>query len=74
MKISKKYTRILGTILVIPLLTGCAAGSATAAYALRAKEADYLSAQGEQRITDRVKREVMLELGERESICVQPQY
>ena len=56
---------VLSTALFAVLsLTGCAAGAATAGYSLRAKEADCLSAQGEQRITDRVKKEIMLELRE----------
>lgn len=60
-KIFKRCKKLFGAILILPLLTGCAAGSATAGYALRAKEADYLTAEGEQRITNRVKREIMLE-------------
>jgi hypothetical protein len=73
MKIIKRRVQIFWVILVLPLLAGCAAGSATAGYALRAKEADYLTAEGEQRITNRVKREVMLEIGG-ESPYVQPHY
>jgi hypothetical protein len=62
MKFLKYYcVRLSGVILMLPLLTGCAAGSATAGYALKAREADCLTAQGEQRITDRVKREILLE-------------
>jgi hypothetical protein len=54
-------------------MTSCAAGSATAAYALKAREADCLTAQGEQRVTDRVKREVLMELsnGRSTEICNQ---
>lgn len=64
MKIFKQCAQWSSLLLILPLLTGCAAGSATAGYALKAKEADYLSAQGEQRITNRVKREIMLELSQ----------
>lgn len=74
MRMLKKYAQ-LSWILILPLLTGCAAGAATAGYALKAKEADYLSAQGEQRITERVKREVMLEIDGRASFpCDQGRY
>jgi outer membrane lipoprotein-sorting protein len=74
MKIIEKLMLISGTILVLPFLTGCAAGSATAGYSLKAKEADYLSASGEQRITERVKREVILELGNKDNPYIQPGY
>lgn len=52
----------LSVLLILPTLTGCAAGSVTAGYAIKAREADYLTAVGEQRIVNRVKQEVMLEL------------
>ena len=58
----KQIGKIIGSsaaLLFLSCLTSCAAGSATAGYALKAREADYLSAQGEQRITERVKREIM---------------
>ncbi len=64
MKTFKKYAQQSSLLLILCVLTGCAAGSATAGYALKAKEADYLSAQGEQRITNRVKREVLLEMSQ----------
>ncbi len=64
MRILKQCFQWASMLLILPLLTGCAAGSATAGYALKAKEADYLSAQGEQRITNRVKREVLLEMSQ----------
>lgn len=44
------------------LLTSCAAGSATAGYALKAQTADNLSACAEQRIVDRVKNELRAEM------------
>jgi len=62
MKSFAKKISLLGIVLIVPFLTGCAAGSATAAYSLKSREADYLSAAGEQRITDRVKGEVMREI------------
>lgn len=43
-------------------LSGCAAGAATAGYALKAQSADSLSAEGEQRIIDRTKREILAEI------------
>jgi hypothetical protein len=52
---------LAGIILVLPCMTSCAAGAATAAYALKAKEADCLSAAGEERVTERVKREIQME-------------
>jgi len=56
-----KILRCSAVIFGMSTLTSCAAGSATAGYALKAREADCLSAKGEQRITERVKRELMLE-------------
>jgi hypothetical protein len=58
---------LVGIVFMTNILTSCAAGSATAGYALKAREADYLSACGEQRIVNRVKREIMLESGVRPS-------
>lgn len=46
----------------ISLLTSCAAGSATAGYALKANTSDNLSADAEQRIVDRAKREMKAEM------------
>lgn len=43
-------------------LTSCAAGSATAGYALQANCADNLSAAAEARIVERAKREVLSSL------------
>jgi hypothetical protein len=70
------HEKFCWAVLAVPLLTGCAAGSATAGYALKAKEADFLSAEGEQRITSRVKREIMLEWNDCEPTypCVQQNY
>jgi hypothetical protein len=44
------------------LLTGCAAGSATAGYSMKAQTADSLSTEAEQRIVDRAKNEVKAEM------------
>lgn len=52
------------TLLVL-ILSGCAAGSAaaaTAGYSLKAQSADSLSAEAEERIVERVKREIKAEL------------
>lgn len=43
------------------ILSGCAAGAATAGYAIKAQSADGLSAAAEQRIIDRAKREITFE-------------
>lgn len=43
-------------------LTSCAAGSATAGYALQANSADSLSAAAEARIVERTKREILSSL------------
>lgn len=43
-------------------LSSCAAGSATAAYALKAQTADNLSSDAEQRIVTRAKNEVFTEM------------
>lgn len=61
MKNLKRNIKILVVLCFLPLLAGCAAGSATAAYAVKAREADYLSAEGEMRVTNRVKREMAAE-------------
>jgi hypothetical protein len=55
------------TLLSLFLLTSCAAGSATAGYALKAQYADNLSACAEQRIVDRTKAEIMYELRAQEN-------
>jgi len=60
MKLSKLLLSLL--TLSITFLTGCAAGSATAGYALTAQSAYSLSAAAEQRIVNRTKAEVMSEL------------
>lgn len=52
------------TFAVTSLLAGCAVGSATAGYALKAETADKLSSEGEQLIVDRTKREILAERAE----------
>jgi len=42
-------------------LVGCAAGAATSAYSLKAQSADSLTSAAEQKIVDRIKREMILE-------------
>jgi hypothetical protein len=71
MKILTKYVYLPGIFILIPLLNGCVIIADPAG--LKAKEADYLSAEGEQRITDRVKKEIMLEWNDFESTdpCIQ---
>ena len=61
---NKKFG-ILGLVLLtMTILTGCAAGAATAGYALKAQSADSLSAEAEQRIVQRAKRELMAEMSQ----------
>lgn len=62
MKIKKFASGLLLLALTSVILTGCAAGAATAAYAVRSNTADSLTAEGEQRIIDRTRREIMAEL------------
>lgn len=62
MKAYNKIIRAALPILSIMVFSSCAAGAATAGYALKAQTADSLTAAGEQRIVDRVKREIMAEL------------
>lgn len=58
----KKIVAVLFITIAAASLTGCAAGSATAGYALRADTADKLSSAGEQRVVDRAKKEIFAEL------------
>lgn len=59
----KLFYKLMLISLSILSLTGCAAGAATAGYALKAQSADSLTANAEQRIVERTKREIMAELG-----------
>lgn len=45
------------------MLTSCAAGSATAGYALKAQTADGLSAAAEERLIEKTKSEIYKEMG-----------
>lgn len=62
MKMFSKIMAISLSALSFAILTGCAAGAATAGYALKAHSADSLSSQAEQRIVERTKREIMAEI------------
>jgi hypothetical protein len=55
--------------LSLALLSSCAAGAATAGYALKAQSADSLTTDAEQKIVERAKREIMNELSNTNS-CV----
>ena len=60
-KLAKPFTLLIA----LAVLSGCAAGAATAAtsgYSLKAQTADSLSAEGEQRLVERTKKEIMAEL------------
>ena len=43
----------------LPFISGCAVGSATAGYSLRAKTADELKPEARQSIIDQVKKEII---------------
>lgn len=62
MKMFNKLMTLSLSMLTIAILTGCAAGAATAGYALKAQSADSLTASAEQRIVDRAKSEIMSDL------------
>jgi hypothetical protein len=57
----KKVMTIL-SLLSLTLLSGCAVGSATSAVALRAHTADSLTAQGEARVVERARQEILRDL------------
>lgn len=57
-KLAKSFTLLIALV----SLTGCAAGAATSGYSLKAQTADSLSAEAEQRLVERTKREIMAEL------------
>lgn len=59
--INKLVNSVLLSSMVL-FLSGCAAGAATAGYALRAQSADSLSSEAEQRIVDRTKKEIKMEM------------
>lgn len=63
----KKLNKIIAstlTVLTLSTLVSCAAGSATAAYSVKAHTADGLSAEAESRVVERTKRELMYELSQ----------
>jgi hypothetical protein len=62
MKTINKLINIFLPMLSLAILTGCAAGAATAGYALKAQSADSLTAEAEQKIVERTKREILSEL------------
>lgn len=59
---NKKFYNFGFAIVLFAALTGCAAGSATAAYSVKAQTADNLTSDAEQRIVDRAKREALAEM------------
>lgn len=61
MKNITKLAHMTFASLSIMILASCAAGSATAGYSLRSQTADRLTAEGEQRIIDRTKKEIQAE-------------
>lgn len=61
MKLRNKLMHISMLFASACTLAGCAAGAAASGYALKAQSADSLTATAEQKIVDRVKREVMAE-------------
>lgn len=62
MKVIKELMIISLPILSLSFLTSCAAGAATAGYALKAQSADGLTAEAEQRIINRAKAELMADI------------
>ncbi len=65
-----KFYTVLSMItlsVMCSFITGCAAGSATAGYALKSQSADSLTASAEERLVNRVKREIMQEIATKET-------
>ncbi len=62
MNLVKKLIYFSMSFAMLSIVSGCAAGSATAGYSLKAHTADNLSAEAEQRIVDRTKREMYAEM------------
>lgn len=54
--------KLLPLTLCLFALSGCAVGAATSAYAVRANTADSLTAEGEQKMIWRLKKEVLDEV------------
>lgn len=73
MKFLNKFAMSTFAVLSLTFLSGCAAGAATAAtagYSIKSQSADALTAEAEQRIVDRTKAEVMLEISRQQ--CASP--
>lgn len=62
MKLLNKLMMTAFSLLSLTAMSGCAAGAATAGYALKAQTADSLTASAEQKIVDRAKREAIAEM------------
>lgn len=62
MKYFNKITLFALATLTLSFLTSCAAGAATAGYALKSQSADSLTASAEQRIINRAKAEMMADM------------
>jgi len=58
MRILSKIMSFSAVVLSLTTLASCAAGAATAGYALKAQSADSLTADAEQRLADRIVREL----------------
>lgn len=58
----KVFNKLVTLAMLSLILSGCAAGAATAGYALKAQSSDGLTADAEQRIVDRAKREIKAEM------------
>lgn len=62
MKGFNKILKLSISGLAISLLTGCAAGAATAGYSIKAQSADGLTSEAEQRIINRAKAEILCDM------------
>lgn len=62
MKNLKKLSLFALPVVLSTILTSCAAGAATAGYAIKAQSADGLTAEAEQRIINRAKAEMMCDM------------
>ncbi len=58
----KKYKNLMLSVALVLSLNSCAAGSLTAAYAAKANVAEGLTAEAEQKIVDRTKKEIHFEI------------
>jgi hypothetical protein len=62
MKNLRNFLAFIISTFSLALLSGCAAGAATAGYALRAQSADSLTAFGERALIERAKSEIYREI------------